>query len=79
MRKSDEIMKTMKKETGCDTVEEARKQAGGRRFLLAGLLGDDEMSESSFAPDLVSAALRFCKSAMTRRTKIVLNCLDQKT
>ena len=70
----------MKRETGCKTIEEARKQAGGRRFLLAGLLGgDDDAYEGSFAPDFSSAALRFCKSAMTRRTKIVLNCLDQKT
>lgn len=79
VRKSDEMTKTMKKETGCDKIEDARRQAGGRRFLLAGLLGDDEMCESSFAPDFTSAALRFCKSAMARRTKIVLNCLDQKT
>jgi hypothetical protein len=79
VRKSDAMMKKMKTEFECDTLEEARKHAGGRRFLLAGLLGGDEMYESSLAPDLTFAALRFCKSAMTRRNGIVLHHLDQKT
>ena len=47
VRKSDEMTKRMKRETGCETIEEARKQAGGRRFLLAGLLNGDQNAKES--------------------------------